>query len=189
MPAGRIGHLGELQAAHQRPGFNPFLQPGESIRHESTLKAKNRVEERGMQREEREARVERRHSRHAERAAEREERAALRAQNQGGDQGDRDAHAARGARNSGGGGMISRAQARAAVAKAREYAAGSREWTGEDLEEINRQRQAEARATNEAQQANYRRSGGMGSFAHGGFAMGMGGTPANPHGGSHEYIG
>ncbi|MBL7191531.1 hypothetical protein ISS30_07525 [bacterium] len=80
---------------------------------------------------------------------------------------------------------ISRSQARAAVARAQQMAAGSPQTTGEDLERINREANARAREHHEAQQLAARQSG---RISHGPMIPSYG-THPSPHGHGHEYVG
>ncbi len=76
-----------------------------------------------------------------------------------------------------------RAQARAAVAKAQQLAEGGRDTTPEDLERMNREANIEARRQHEAQQTAARESGRISSGA---MTPGYG-RHVSPHGRGHEY--
>lgn len=82
-------------------------------------------------------------------------------------------------------GMINRSRTRAAAARTQQMAAGSPQITGEDLEKMNRETNAEARQHHEAQQLSARQSGRM---MHGPMIPSYG-THQSPHGRGHEYVG
>ena len=82
-------------------------------------------------------------------------------------------------------GMINRSRARAATARAQQMAAGGTQTTGEDLERMNREANAEARQQYEAQQLAARQSG---RISHGSMTPSYD-RPQSPHGGGHEYMG
>ena len=155
MPRGPFG-MGELQPAHQQPGYHPYMLRSGAIAHGSTVRAGSPAEERQLGRE---ARAERRaHFREMreQRAAERAQREARRAQRQGASPGG-------GADDADGidprTGMISRSRARATVARFQKMAAGSPQITGEDLERSTREANVEARERHEATQAYHRAYG------------------------------
>ena len=80
---------------------------------------------------------------------------------------------------------ISRSQARAATARAMQYAQGGTDVTGEDLERMNRESNAKAREQHDAQQLAARQSG---RISRGSFMSGYD-RPVSPHGRGHEYYG